>query len=429
MPGMHSLKVSMGGTPVGSLSVDADGVYHFVYDEVWVKDGGFALSPHLGLDGAYTSGTIKKFLENLIPEGEGLDDLVAFAHISRSNTFAILHTIGHETAGALMFGEMPEQQQAIFREISPAELMERIADMESRSIAIWDKKVRLSLAGVQAKLPVILKGESIGLGDGTLSSTHIMKFQTRKHLHIVVNELFCMKLAEHIGLNVAEVDLRRFGEHPVLLVKRFDRVYEKNKVSRLATIDGCQMLNLSPAYKYEQNFGSGRDVAHIREGASFEKLFSMTRVCSVPAKARLSLLRWALFNLIIGNSDAHGKNFSFFINKHGIKPAPFYDLLSVMMYDFDHGLAMAYGDEFDPDSVRAFELRDFADRVGVNHKLVAKELAALCAKILDAIDHEFFDSSTMTQEEQAFIARLEDFIKARALRFEEVAEAMPFVSF
>ncbi len=426
---MHSLKVSIQGMPVGCLSVDEDGVYYFEYDEAWVKDGGFAISPYLGFDEAYTSSTIKKFLENLIPEGEGLDDLATFAHISKSNTFAIMHTIGHETAGALMFGEMPEQKQAIFREISPAELTERITDMESKSIAIWDKKVRLSLAGVQAKLPVIVKEESIGLGDGTLSSTHIMKFQTKKHLHIVVNELFCMKLAKHIGLNVAEVVLRRFGEHPVLLVERFDRVYEENRVSRLATIDGCQMLNLSPAYKYEQNFGSGRDVAHVREGASFEKLFSMTRVCSVPAKAQLSLIHWAMYNLIIGNSDAHGKNFSFFISKHGMRPTPFYDMLCVMMYDFDHGLAMAYGDEFDPDGVRAFELRDFADRVGVNHKLVAKVLAALCVKILDLFESELLDSHTMTKAEQAFIAKLEGFIKARALRFKKVAEAMPLVSF
>jgi len=54
-----------------------------------------------------------------------------------------------------------------------------IEQIESKSIAIWDKIVRLSLAGVQAKLPVIIKDNKIGLGNGTLSSTHIIKFQTK----------------------------------------------------------------------------------------------------------------------------------------------------------------------------------------------------------------------------------------------------------
>ncbi len=57
--------------------------------------------------------------------------------------------------------------------------------------------VRLSLAGVQAKLPIIIKDEKLGLGDGRLSSTHIMKFQTKKHLHIVVNEFFYMSLVSY----------------------------------------------------------------------------------------------------------------------------------------------------------------------------------------------------------------------------------------
>jgi len=425
---MNSLKVSMQNQVIGKLSIDKDENYCFKYDEVWIKKG-FAISPHLAFDATYSSSTIKRFLENLIPEGEGLEDIASFTHISKNNTFAIMHSIGYDTAGALFFGEETENREPIFREILEEELTGRIEELESKSIAIWDKKVRLSLAGVQAKLPIIIQNGKIGLANGTLSSTHIMKFQTKRNSHIVVNELFCMKLAKKIGLKVADVELRRFGKHPTLLIERFDRVWKKDFVERLHIIDGCQMLDLSPTYKYEQNFGTSRDVEHIREGVSFKKMFESSKKCTVPAVAQLELLNWAMFNLIIGNSDAHGKNFSFFINKKGINTTPFYDMLCVMMYDFDHNLAMAYGDEFNPNEVYAYQLREFADEVGVNHKLVAKVLLKQSSDILKKLEETVLESELLTKEEKAFLDELSLFIKKRATHFKEVALEMPLISF
>lgn len=425
---MNSLKVSMQNQLVGQLSMDENENYHFVYDEYWQQEG-FAISPHLAFNETFASLAIKRFLENLIPEGEGLDDIATFAHISKNNTFAMMHTIGYETAGALMFGENSEGDGAIFREIPTEELTERIEQLESRSIAIWDKKVRLSLAGVQAKLPVIIKDDKIGLANGTLSSTHIMKFQTKRNMHMVANELFCMELAKKIGLKVAPVTLKRFGDYSVLVVERFDRIYKENFVERLHIIDGCQMLNLPPTYKYEQNFGTTRDVKNIREGASFKKLFSMTKKCSVPAIAQLELLNWAMFNLVIGNSDAHGKNFSFFVNKEGIKPTPFYDLLCVMMYDFDHNLAMAYGNEFNPDEVFAYQLREFSEDVGIHYKLVAKVLHKQSEGIIKALEKNTIDKKNLIEEESKFINKLTRFILNRANKFKEIALEIPYVSF
>jgi len=360
----NSLQVMIESKEVGSVWIDRlDESYKFAYSDEWKKNG-YAISPNIPLQGTISPGSVKRFLENLIPEGKGLEDITAFAHISKNNTFGIIKAIGYDTSGALMFGQKQESDKAIFREIPDKELALRIAEIQEKSIVIWDKKERLSLAGVQEKLPVIIKEGKIGLGDGTLSSTHIMKFQTKKQSHIVINEFFCMNLAQQIGLNVAPVELKRFNESPVLLVKRFDRVYEGESVNRLHVIDACQMLDLSSSYKYERNFGSGRDVREIREGANFSKLFRSANSCEVPAKTKLELLNWAIFNLLIGNSDAHGKNFSFFINKHGIKPTPFYDLLCILAHeDVEHDMAMAYGDEFNPNEIKAYQLREFADNM------------------------------------------------------------------
>jgi len=274
----NRLKITMSDRLVASIWVDRDEeTYKFEYSDEWIENG-FAVSPHLKLHESSKSGVVRRFLENLIPEGKGLEDITQFAHISKNNTFALIKAIGYDTSGALMFGEHTNQYEELFRPITDEELANRISNIEESSIVIWDKKERLSLAGVQEKLPVIIKDGQIGLGDGTLSSTHIMKFQTKKHTNIVVNELFCMKLAKKINLSVAEVELYRFKEHPVLMVKRFDRIYKESRVERLHVIDGCQMLDLSSSHKYERNFGSGRDVKDVREGASFSKLFKSAEI-------------------------------------------------------------------------------------------------------------------------------------------------------
>jgi len=427
---MNKLSISIGNIIVGSIWVDkTDETYKLEYSEEWIKNG-FAVSPHIKLNGNSNSGTIRRFLENLIPEGKGLEDIVEFTHISKNNTFAIIKAIGYDTSGALMFGKPTNQQKAIFRAISDDELANRIDNIEKNSIVIWDKKERLSLAGVQEKLPVIIKNGLIGLGDGSLSSTHIMKFQTKKHTNIVVNELFCMKLAKKINLNVAEVELRRFKEHPVLMVKRFDRIFNDNKVERLHVIDGCQMLDLASSHKYERNFGSGRDVKHIREGASFAKLFKSADMCEVPARTKLEILNWSIYNLIIGNCDAHGKNFSFFVDKHGIRPTPFYDLLCIMVHEnVDHDLAFAYGDEFDPDEIKAYQLREFAASIDIHFKLVSKTIDSISKTIIDVLDQSVIDSSQLKKSEKVFVEKLKELVIERAISFREISSQMKLVTY
>ena len=426
----NRLNITMSGKVVASIWVDKlEETYKFEYSDEWVKNG-FAVSPHLQLNKSLKSGIVRRFLENLIPEGKGLEDITQFAHISKNNTFAIIKAIGYDTSGALMFGEPTDKDEAIFRAISDNELADRIDKIEEQSIAIWDKKERLSLAGVQEKLPVIIKDGEIGLGDGTLSSTHIMKFQTKKHANIVVNELFCMKLAKKINLSVAEVELHRFKEHPVLMVKRFDRVYKEDRVERLHVIDGCQMLDLSSAYKYERNFGSGRDVKDIREGVSFSKLFNSANICEVPAKAKLEILNWSIFNLIIGNSDAHGKNFSFFVDERGIRPTPFYDMLCIITHEnVEHDLAMAYGDEFNPNEVKAYQLREFADDIGVNFKLVSQSVEQIASLIIKALEGNIVSASDILDEERVFIDQLRILILQRAKIFKAIALEMDTISY
>jgi len=428
---MHSLNVYLNKEVIAILTIDGkEDVYTFSYIEDWVKDG-YEISPHLAFHTTITSSSIKRFLDNLLPEGKGLDDLTSFTHISKNNIFGLIQAIGFETSGALYFGNNDTNNTANFRPITEAELTIRIDEIENNSIIIWDKKPRLSLAGVQEKLPVLLKDGVLGLADGSLSSTHILKFQTKKNAHIVINEYFCMSLAQQAGLNVASVSLHKYGSHPVLMVERFDRVvHNDDTIERLHIIDGCQMLDLPSSYKYERNFGSSRDVSEVREGASFSKLFEITNLCEIPATAKLQLLDWAIYNLIIGNADAHGKNISFFIRSSGISVAPYYDMLSIIMHEgVDHELAMAYGDEFNANKILGYPLREFSEQTGLNPKLVSTRIKMLCKKVQEALGMHAIDITLLDKSEHAFIEKLQTLISTRIVHLSDSSEEMLRVSY
>lgn len=422
---MNKLKVYIQNTLVGYLYLDNEENYCFDYTKEW-QASGYEISPYIGFNKVAKSADINRFFQNIIPEGRFLDDIINFSHISKNNIYAILKAIGNDTAGALYFGEIKERSE-IFREISTHEIVEKLS--KQSNIAIWDNKVRLSLSGVQSKLSVFIKNNKIGLADGALSSTHILKFEDSAFPNLVINEYFCMKLAKSIGLNVASVELRYFSKYPALLVKRFDRLAEKNEVKRVHIIDACQMLNLSPSYKYEQNFGSNRDVKNMRDGVSFKKLFDASNRCDIPAIAKKELLNWAIFNLLIGNSDAHGKNFSFYVDKQGLKPAPFYDLVSVLAFNVEHSMAMAYGDEFDPDAILAYDLREFAQTIGINYKLVAQILQMQAKNIIQAITEEKVPVDTNSKESKESFDTLKETILKRATSYIEVAKQMGKVSY
>lgn len=303
----------------------------FTYNSEWQANG-FAISPHLPLSGDFGQRDVHSYLQNLLPEGKGLDELVLNTTVSRNNTFGLIRAIGQETSGALSF-RPPGQAvgETLLRPISNNELAEKLERSKSAAepITYWDGKTRLSVAGVQDKLNLFESGHELGFAEGELASNRIFKFETGRVPCIAVNEFFTMTLAKLSGLNVPEVDFRRYGETPTLVVNRFDRHFdaERRRVRRRHVIDGCQALNLPPSYKYERQFGDTGDGIYIRDGVSFPKLFSV-RTNNVLAY-QTALVKWMTFNLLTANYDAHGKNISYFVGKNGLELAPFYDLVNV----------------------------------------------------------------------------------------------------
>lgn len=441
----HVLHVQTQGIPVGELSFESEqDRYRFAYTASWQqRNDAFPLSPHIPLSGdAPKPGAVPRFLQNLLPEGRALDVASLANQISKDNIFGLVALLGKEPAGALSFtlaqtkaGQ--EMTQPIRRYIPDEELNQRIRERDQLPFPVWDGKVRLSVAGYQDKLQVLVEGEQLSLADGSLASTHLLKPDSRNPMTpcMVANEYFCMTLAAQMGLNVAPVTIRRIPE-PILLIERFDRQVSidpadgktVSAVLRRHVIDGCQALDLPVSFKYERNFGHGKDVQHIREGVSFEKLFALAPHFDNPLAARVFLLRWALLQLLLGNSDAHGKNISFFMRGSHLEPAPLYDLVSVNVYgnEVEQEMAMAYGDAFRLEELTPLELADFAHRTRTPPQVLAREMTNL-AQQAKTLAPQLAQSDIYVGAERELVQAIAHFTVAQADRFIQLAPEVPRV--
>ncbi|GGP22106.1 HipA domain-containing protein [Silvimonas iriomotensis] len=392
----HRLNVFAETTPVGHVSCESTtDRLGFEYALSW-REGrtSYPLSPRLALDaGAADSSSLLRYLQNLLPEGRALEAAAYKSKISLANAFALVLMVGEEPAGGVSFlwptRDPREAQSHARRAVSLEELSERIETRGSQPFTIWDKKIRSSLSGHQDKLQVLVEGSQLFFAEGGLSSTHILKpeSQNRYTPCLVANEHYCMTLAARIGLSVAPVMLWRVPQ-PILLIERFDRqaVWGSGNpqqiaaIHRLHVIDGCQALDAPLSRKYERvDWGD----AGNRDGVGFSNLFSLVDNMADPMRGRLTLLRWALFSLFIGNTDAHAKNISFRLLPAGLVPAPMYDLVSVAVYgdQVTSGMAMAYGDEFELASIAPRHLVMFAESAGLPVSLVAEEIKAMARGI------------------------------------------------
>jgi serine/threonine-protein kinase HipA len=441
----HTLDLWADGQKVATLGYEAlNDRWSLDYDADWVaQPGAFPLSPALPFQPSatgYAVGAVKRFVENLLPEGRALDITATTYRVSKSNIYALISALGTETTGAFRFWRSDEVPPVVAakppREVTREELDQRIAERDQIPLAVWDGKVRMSIAGVQDKLMVYLDrplgdGGRLFLVEPPLASTHILKPDPARQVtpHLVVNEHFCMSLARRMKLPVAEAGIYR-TPRPVLVVRRFDRVVvpgvgngaNEPTVQRLHIIDACQASDLPESYKYERNLGIGEHVRNIREGVSFETLFERVEQTVNKAMARMTLLQWALFQFLIGNCDAHGKNFSFFVRREGLDPAPWYDLVSVVQYPgIDHELAMAWGDAFSLDEVGAFQLADFAQRCGVDRNLLKREAARLAKLAMEHAPAQALVDDYIDDDERAFAGQLRDFAVGQASRLTKLA--------
>ena len=255
---------------VGVLALDRHGAMRFAYHDDWLSDDA---APPLSLSlpkrpGSFSHRRCAPFFEGLLPEGSERDAVAAALGVSPDHAFGILAGVGGEVAGAVSLwpeGQTPPGSHAATpdplatldyittpaRPLSDPNLVRLLDKIRTRPLlANGEEGLRLSLAGAQSKLPVVVADGRIGLPLPGGPTTHILKPADERFPAITENEAFAMRLAVKLKLAVAPVEPRVVRGRPFLLVERYDRDrLPDGSLRRLHQEDFCQALGIVPRLK------------------------------------------------------------------------------------------------------------------------------------------------------------------------------------
>ena len=409
----RQLEVWLSGSHIGTLA-QVDGRLAFHYAADWLThSAAMPLSQSLPLRAEpFDDRATRPFFAGLLPEGDQRKRIAHALHVSRQNDFALLDGIGGECAGAVSLlepGQTPQDAERpnAVRWLDDAELLRLIQEMPQRPMRAGDADIRLSLAGAQDKLPVVAEGGRIGLPRFGSPSTHIIKPAITSAAGIegsVFNEGFCLALASALGLDAAPAHMQRMGDCTYLLVTRYDRQRSVNGAwVRLHQEDFCQALGVVPETKY-QNEG-GPDLADS---------FSLLRRATRPSAPQLlKLLDYVIFHTLIGNHDAHGKNFSLLYTTHGTVLAPLYDALCTAVYPrLTEKMAMKIGGKYRFSQVEASHWERFATEAGLSPAQTKKRILGI-AKRLPALAQAQWDAWQVQGDDHPIIAYIVALIERR----------------
>lgn len=328
----------------------------------------------------YTHLPVLAFLEGLLPEGDARRAIARDVGVASDDTFGLIRALGRECAGAIVFqpeDEPPPPPPTTERaqRLSDVELADLVANLREAPLGVGGR-VRISLAGVQEKLLLTRMPDGAwGRPVDSTPSTHILKPEIARYPNTVENEAFCMRIAKHLGLEVANVETTTIGGRKLLVVERYDRkVDDTGTVERIHQEDFCQATQVHPEQKYEED-----------GGPSLRKIANILQVIA-PLGAAVTLLRAATLNVLLGNGDAHGKNFSLLHEASGIiRLAPLYDLMSTLFYG-DNLLAMRIDNVLRINQVTMTRLLNEANAWGINRDLALDVATDLLARVPAAVD-------------------------------------------
>ncbi len=379
---MNSLTVYLHSEPVGTLEQDASGLLQFTYMPAWLESrDAHPLSRMLPLSpDTYENKYARPFFAGILPEEGPRQRICQILGISEGNDFAMLERIGGECAGAVSLfpeGQKPLRTENRKRALDQKELISIIQALPRRPLMAGEEGIRLSLAGAQNKLPVVMEGETIALPLGNTPSTHIIKPEPAHFPGLVANEAFCMQLARRVGLNAAEATPRIIGGTPCIVVTRYDRTTTSSGVIRLHQEDFCQALGRPPERKYQQEGGPT-----VKESVALLREWSTTPVLDI-----LGFIDALIFNLLIGNADAHGKNYSMIYADETRRLAPRYDLVSTIAWpELSTRLAMGIGHGKNINDLNPAHFKRMAEECGLGWPMVRERIRDLATRTFQAID-------------------------------------------
>ena len=333
----RQLRVFLDGTPVGTLAQSNQGNLSFSYDSAYTDQADptpLSLSLPV-LSNRHRDKAVRAYLEGLLPDSEGVRQRWGREYnVSPNNRFALLAHVGRDAAGAVQIlppDDDPADAQARTGDIewlTDTDLADLVHDLAAHQTD-WDPGRfggRWSLAGAQPKVALFRDAETgqFGIPRDSTPTTVVVKPAAAGYARHHINEALCLRAAREAGLLAATSEVVQIGDNQVLISTRYDRRHDGTGWHRVHHEDMCQALSVHPSLKYQSEGGPGiGDIADLLDRLPIEDR-------GVNAERFFKAL---VFNVLIGGTDAHAKNYSLVLIGSRAQVSPLYDVASAAPYD------------------------------------------------------------------------------------------------
>ena len=379
--------------PVGSISGDNAADSRFCYSEEYLNDpGAVALSISLPLrEEPYLPYQTASFFEGLLPEGFTRRSVAQWMHVDEDDYLSILHGLGRECLGAVCITTEGETMGASYERVTEQQIRDLAAEGAVRSTELVMRS-HLSVAGASGKVGLYYSGQEDAwyLPRGIAASTHIVKQSHVRLDSLVTNEQLSLRTASRCGISIPNSFIINTGngeEREVLFAtERFDRVFTADSKmvdglrcpNRLHQEDFAQAMGIHSLAKYEQEPDT-----HMKGMFDILRKYS-----SDPVSDQMRLWDIIVFDYLIGNTDAHIKNFSLRYDPdlQGIRLAPAYDIVSTVIYDQStRDMAFRIGGVHSIDEITSDDFRAAAADVGLGGRMAMRRYEQMCRQFRTAL--------------------------------------------
>lgn len=379
--------------PVGSIVGDTPEEASFCYSETYLASETGAISISLPLqEEAFSPEQTKNYFEGLLPEGFTRRSVAQQMRVDENDYLSILHGLGRECLGAVCISGEEEMPEASYERITGEQVRALAAEGAVKSAELVMKS-HLSLAGASGKVGLYFNKDdgSWYLPKGAAPSTHIVKQSHIRLSGIVANEQLSLRTAYYCGIEIPDSFIINTGagkEDEVLFAtQRYDRYFGDDPViiqglarpSRLHQEDFAQAMGIPATDKYEKE-----DAGYLAD------MFSILRkYASNPVEDQLKLWDMLVFDYLIGNTDAHIKNFSLLYGTdlRSVRLAPAYDIISTSIYSQStREMSISVGGRRSLDEADREAFRDAAAEAGLGERMLMKRFDAMHARFREALD-------------------------------------------
>lgn len=326
------------------------------------------------------------FFGGLLPEGEALERLAVLAGTDPSDVVGLLAYAGRDVAGAVAIGR-PSDHPPRYVPLDDEGIAQRLHD--AGRYPLGEVGGGTSLPGYQRKIALGRFDGVYYAREGAAASTHILKpARAPEYESAIASEAYVLELAHRSGLATYDSELRRFGDILALVIERYDRRVVGNAsdhVIRIHQEDGAQALGLGRGlfdrFEWHEPAAS---LAALAERLDRDRVLGVEGAASDQER----LLSYVTFNVAIGNTDAHAKNFSLLHPDDGsVSLAPLYDVgPHALDPDGSQRLSMAInGRTLQPDVCRD-DLVAEAESWGVTARTARAVIDATLERLLAAVD-------------------------------------------